>query len=58
MSRSIIIVTPGPEAWGNFKKLCKARGWVYQTLNNQRKIPRIGHPVTIDDFEIHKIELK
>lgn len=56
--RTILIVTPGPEAWGNFKKLCKAKGWIYQTLANQKKVPHPGQPVTIDDFEIHKVQLK
>jgi hypothetical protein len=58
MIRSIIIVTPGLEAWGTFKKLCKAKGWVYQTLLNQKKSPKIGSPVEISGSEIHKVFLK
>ena len=57
MARSIIIVTPGPEAWGNFKKLCKAKGWVYQTLNNQRRIPSFKKAIEIDGLTITKVEL-
>lgn len=33
--QKIIIIThpeKAPEAWGNFKKACKAKGWKYNTL--------------------------
>lgn len=53
--RTIIIITPDLSAWGNFKKLCKAKGWVYQTLANQKKIPTIGNPVEIDGVKVHRI---
>ena len=56
--RTIIIVTPSLEAWGNFKKLCKAKGWIYQTLANQRKIPTVGNPVTIEGCEVHRVVIQ
>lgn len=56
--RTIIIVTPGPEAWGNFKKLCEAKGWCYQTLSNQKKVPKVGHPIQHDGCDISRIELR
>lgn len=36
----IILIAPGkkPEAWGNFKKACEAKGWKYNTLS-KRKMP-------------------
>lgn len=36
----IVIITPDkePEAWGNFKKACEAKGWHYNTLS-KRKMP-------------------
>jgi len=51
----IVIVSPAPECWGNFKKLCEAKGWVYQTLANDRKIPKIGQPVEVDGLVIHRV---
>lgn len=54
----IIVVSPAPECWGNFKKLCEAKGWVYQTLSNQGKVPKIGQPVTIEGCEVHRVRFQ
>lgn len=56
MSRSVIIVTPGPEAWGNFKKMCEAKGFPYHTLK-KKKLPM---EVKKDDlvFTIYREPLK
>ncbi len=56
--RTILIVTPGPEAWGNFKKLCKAKGWIYQTLANQKKVPKAGKKLEYEGYEISRVELR
>jgi hypothetical protein len=52
-----IILTPGPEAWSTFRKLCKARGWIYQTLANQRKIPKIGEATEINGETIQRVKI-
>lgn len=52
----IIITNPEVEAYGNFKKLCEAKGWVYQTLSNKGTIPKIGKPVEIDGFKIYRVK--
>jgi hypothetical protein len=52
-----IILTPGPEAWSTFRKLCKARGWIYQTLANQRKIPKTGEKTEINGETIQRIKI-
>lgn len=33
----IIVIAPckEPEAWGNLKKLCDAKGWKYKTLSKR-----------------------
>ena len=41
-----------PEVYGNFKKLCEDKGFVYNTLS-RRKFP-ISHA----NFIIHKVEFK
>lgn len=41
-----------PEVYGNFKKLCEDKGFVYNTLS-RRKFP-ISHA----DFIIHKVKFK
>lgn len=51
----ILITSPAPECWGSFKKLCEAKGWVYQTLANAGKIPKIGSPVNIKKHTIHRV---
>ncbi len=55
---AIIITSPVVECWGNFRKLCQARGWVYQTLSNSKRVPRIGHPVIIEGETVHRVETK
>ena len=52
---NFVIVSPAPECWGNFKKLCKAKGWAYQTLANQGKVPKIGQPVEVNGHVIHRV---
>ena len=52
-----IILTEGPEAWSTFRKLCNARGWIYQTLANQRKIPKTGEKTEINGETIHRVKL-
>ena len=51
----ILIVSPAPECWGNFKKLCEAKGWVYQTLANHKQVPKLNKPVTIKGHTIHRV---
>ena len=51
----ILIISPAPECWGNFKKLCEAKGWKYQTLSNQGKIPKLNKPIEINGFTIHRV---
>jgi len=53
----IVTVSPAVECWGNFRKLCKARGWKYQTLSNRRKVPKPGKPVKIEGEAVHKVPL-
>lgn len=52
----IIIVTPAVECWGNFKKLCQAKGWNHQTLANSRKVPKLGQPVEIKGHKVYRVE--
>lgn len=56
--KTVIILTPALEAWTNFRKLCRARGWKYQTLANRKRVPQVGKPVTIDGVEVHRLEVK
>lgn len=48
----IILVNPGypPQAWGNLKKLCIAKGWKYNTLSKIKDIP-IDH----DGYYIYRV---
>jgi len=54
----IIVVSPAPECWGNFKKLCEAKGWKYQQLANAGKVPKIGQPVEIDGLIVHRVKFQ
>ena len=51
----ILITSPAPECWGNFKKLCEAKGWVYQSLFNKGLVPKIDKPVKIEKYVIHRV---
>lgn len=48
MPRQIIIVSPGSEPWGNFKKLCIAKGWPYHSLKSKK------FPIQFGEFTIEK----
>lgn len=52
----IIVVSPAPECWGNFKKLCESKGWKHQQLANSKKVPKIGQPVEIEGYEVHRVK--
>jgi len=54
----IILGTGTPEVFGSFKKFCADKGLIYQTLLNKGKTPKIGEPVTIGNFIIHKVQAK
>ena len=55
----VVIVNDGlPECYGSFKKFCIAKGINYQTMLNKKTTPRIGNSLTIQGFEIHKVECK
>jgi hypothetical protein len=47
----IILITPGkePEAWGNFKKLCEAKGYKYNTLSKEKM------PIEFDGCIIYRV---
>ena len=47
-ARQIIIVSPGSEPWGNFKKLCKDKGWPYHSLKGKK------FPIKFGEFTIEK----
>jgi hypothetical protein len=46
----IILIAKGkePEAWGNLKKLCEAKGWKYNTISKMKM------PIEIDGSTIIK----
>lgn len=48
MPRQIIIVSPGAEPWGNFKKLCIAKQWPYHSLKS------LKFPIKFGEFTIEK----
>jgi len=45
----IVIVTPQIEAWGNFKKMCEAKGLPYHSLK------ALHFPITWKEYEIHRV---
>lgn len=57
MNRKTVIIISFPiiECWGTFKGLCESKGWVYQSLANAHKVPKVGQPVTIGEFVIHRV---
>ena len=46
------------ECYGSYKKLCLAKGVSYQTMLNNKKTPKLGRPITIEGYIIHKVECK
>jgi hypothetical protein len=59
MKTIIVQVSPAIiHGWGTFKKCCKEKGWVYQSLFNDGLAPKVGHPVKIKDCELHRIFVK
>jgi hypothetical protein len=51
MNRKTVIITetrPGPtlQAWGNLRKLCNSKGWVYNT-EVKKKLPFMKDNITI-----------
>lgn len=49
---AIIIISPTVECWGNFKKMCEAKGLPYHSLKMK------PFPILFKDFVIHKVEFK
>ena len=47
----IIQITPGkePEAWGNLKKLCEAKGHKYNTLSKEKM------PIELENCTIYRV---
>lgn len=58
--KSIYIATNTTErkVFTTFKKLCTELGFVYQTLANQRKIPKQNQAVSIEGWIIEKRQIK
>lgn len=54
--KNIIVVierwTHTPEVYGNFKKMCEAKGLPYHSLK------MLKFPILYKDFVIHKVEFK
>jgi hypothetical protein len=48
----ILIISPTIECWGNFKKMCEAKGLPYHSLKMLR------FPILYKDFVIHKVDFK
>lgn len=50
----IVIITPGkePETWGNFKKLCEAKGFDILPYHSLKSKP---FPIIHKDWIIHKV---
>jgi len=49
---AIIIISPTIECWGNFKKMCEAKGLPYHSLK------MLKFPITYKDSIIYKVEFK
>lgn len=58
MKTIIIQTSPTLECFTTFKGLCEAKGWVYQTLANAKKVPTVGKHVTVDGCKLHRVEVK
>ena len=52
----IAILDSVPECYGSFKKFCKAKGLIYQTYLNKKKVPKINNPVEIGSYKVFKVE--
>jgi len=58
MKTIIIQISPTVECYSTFKGLCEAKGLVYQTLANAKKVPTVGNPVTIEGCKIHRAVIR
>lgn len=56
MKTVIIIISPKVECYGSFKKMCNAKGLIYQSLANLRKNPKIDEVVEIDGMTVTRVE--
>lgn len=56
----IIIVSPVVECWGNFKKMCEAKGWKHQTLCNKGLNPKVTDelPKEINGHFVKRVNFK
>lgn len=54
MQRKNVIITTSPtiECWGNFKKMCEAKGLPYHSLK------MLKFPIEYKEYKIHKVEFK
>jgi len=58
MRTVIIIVFPVQECWGNFKKLCKAKGWKHQEFANKGHVPKLDQPgIEINGNIVHRVRM-
>lgn len=48
----IVIVSPVVESWGNFKKMCIAKGLPYHSLKDK------PFPITHNEYVIHKCQFQ
>ncbi len=47
----IVVIVPGkdPETWGNFKKVCEAKGLPYHTLKDKK------FPIIYKEYAIYRV---
>lgn len=48
----IVLIAPEVESWGNFKKMCEAKGLPYHSLK------MLKFPIFYESYIIHKTEFK
>jgi len=48
----IVVISEDVEVFGNFKKMCDAKGFPYHSLK------MLKFPILYKDFIIHKVEFK
>lgn len=48
----IVIIALEVESWGNFKKMCEAKGLPYHSLK------MLKFPIIYQNYIIHKVEFK
>lgn len=56
----VISVDPekGMECFTTFRKVCKAKGWNYQTMSNTGRVPKIQNPITQENIVIHRVKVQ